>query len=95
MVILEIRQQLEHNDALFLEVGLNTSELNLEVGTQYGLFIHWFQQFTVQLGIREDILESLKHVVKVQKTLICDIREVPVMQKTHFFKILRGSYTFL
>jgi hypothetical protein len=39
-VILEIRQQLEHNDALFLEVGLNTSELNLEVGTQYCLFIH-------------------------------------------------------
>ena len=95
MMVFEVGQQLEHYDALFLEVGLDLSELDLEVSSQDGLFVHSFQKFAVALWEREDILEGLKNMVQVQKALVRDVGEVPVVQKTHFFKVLRGRYALL
>ena len=49
VMIFEVGQQLEHYDALFLEVGLDLGELDLEVSTQDGLLVHSLQKFAVAL----------------------------------------------
>lgn len=79
-MILEVGQQLEHYDALFLKIALDPRKLDLELRTHDRLLIHWLQKFAVQLGKWEDVLQCLEDMGKVQEALVCDIREISIMQ---------------